>query len=308
MVVSRPAHDQARVTYTSTDAAAGLAKGAGTDEGAIAATVYLADENGKTTFDVAAGAFDGSAGWKVNDARRAAFVNKAAPGGPTGVSSLTVVAGRKVKLVTKSLGDTSPLAFGGAPTAALRVAGVVTNGAEVATHCTRFEPSDCAYTALDGGTGWKLRCHNGVADPSCSARAVCGNGIRESGEECDGGALCSPTCHQNLASCCQGAGACTDAPVFSTLYYLSLYCSGQLGGSQPDAGLVCQPDGGCADLPVDPVPVCCQTPLGCGDGSAASTSQLYFFLYYCNQGAGLGSGPYMVVNATCGAAGLCVPQ
>jgi hypothetical protein len=143
---------------------------------------------------------------------------------------------------------------------------------------------------------------------------VCGNGIREHGEECDGGPLCTASCHQYLSSCCQGAGACENAPVFSLLGYLHDYCAARLGGAAGVAGDVCGADGQCADIPLEPVHVCCQLAGSCTDTAGpafnpvATTSQLYYFLYYCNGGAGLGSGPYIVVNASCGPGGLCTPQ
>jgi hypothetical protein len=313
-VVSRPDRNQARLAYSSSDAAAGLGKGAGTDPAAIGASIFIAHEHGTTTFTVPAGAFDGTTGWTKNDGMRAEFRNRTAPGGPTGVRSLRVLVGHKMTLDTKSVGDGSPLALTAAPTADITFGSTITNGSETVTHCTRFAPVDCSWQSRDGGTGWKLECRNGVADPSCGAISICGNGIRDHSEECDGGALCTADCHQGLSSCCQGSNACVGAPVFSLLGYLYQYCSAQLGGATPVAGSGCQADGQCADLPIEPVHLCCQYATGCSDNvppasnPGSSIGQLYYFLYYCNGGAGLGSGPFEVVNATCGPNGTCIPQ
>src|SRR5262245_35923078 len=67
-VVDRPTHHKARLTYASDDAAAGLDKGSGTDRTAIAVDVYLRQGGVTTRFTIPAGAFDGRAGWIVNDA------------------------------------------------------------------------------------------------------------------------------------------------------------------------------------------------------------------------------------------------
>lgn len=332
-VVARPARLQARIAYSSSDAAAGLGKGAGTDPAAVDASVFIATPNGTAVFSVPAGAFDGTAGWTANDGTRAAFRNRIAPGGVTGVRSLVALVGRKVTLVASSLGDASPLALDTAPTG-LTFSLSVANGGEIATHCTRFAAADCAYEPLDAGTGWKLRCGHGVADPSCGAiptttstststttttsstfpPSVCGNGVREHGEECDGGALCTADCRQSLQSCCQSANVCSEGPVFSLIYYLYGWCQGIFPDAQPVPGQVCGADGQCADLPIEPVHLCCQLATSCNDdvlgahNPASSTSELYYFLYYCNGGAGLGTGPSMVVNASCGSGGTCVPE
>jgi hypothetical protein len=179
VAISRPSRGSAKVTYSSSDAVAGLAKGAGTSTKAISIDLFLRQGGATTTFVVPTGAYGGRAGWIRNDATRAQFLNRDAPSAPTGVARTTFSVGRRVKATAKSLGDENPLALSGAPAGDLAIAYVVTNGAEQVAHCAKFVAGGCAFTPLDGGTGWRLRCRDGVADPDCGARPVCGNGVHE---------------------------------------------------------------------------------------------------------------------------------
>lgn len=307
---SRPSRSSARLSYASTDALAGLDKGAGTDPGAVSAEVFVRQGGVTTRFEVPAGAYlrgpyPGRFGWVANDAAHASYLNRNAPGGPTGILRTLFATGRRVKLSAKNLGDANPLDLAGAPATPVDVAYVITNGSETHTHCTRF--SSCTYTPLDGGAGWKLRCTGGVADLACSARPTCGNGIVEHGEQCDGGFGCSPQCTQGAYSCCQGVDSCVAAPVFSLQFYLMQYCSIYNGTPQP--GLVCDPDGTCRDHAIDPVPVCCQqTATTCFQQSADSVADVWYDQYYCLQGSGIGGPVHIEVNATCGADGACIPE
>jgi hypothetical protein len=308
IVVNRPTHDKARLTYSSTDALGGLSKGAGTDPSNISANVFLRLDDETTRFVVPAGAYDGRTGWIANDASRALFANRDAPAGPTGVHRTTFATGRRVKLVAKNLGDVHPLALTRFPFTDVELAYVVTNGGETATHCTRFAQASCEYTPLDGGTGWKLRCNGGTADLDCGPAPVCGNGVRETGEQCDGGAGCTTDCHQGMFSCCQGAGQCIAAPVFSLQFYLFQWCGSFLPGSSPYAGYMCGDDGTCTDAPIDPIPICCQREGECYDEMRSTGSGTWYAQYNCLSGSGIGGGRHIVVNATCGANGTCVPQ
>jgi hypothetical protein len=132
---------------------------------------------------------------------------------------------------------------------------------------------------------------------------VCGNGIREPGEQCDGGPLCTAACSQTLPSCCLFADHCTSAPTFSLAGYLATYC-GISGGVTPIPGGLCADDGSCAPVGVAAVPTCCQLAGSCYDGSAASTDGLWRFLNYCT-GAYHGT---MHIGAGCGVDGVCQPQ
>ena len=200
-----------------------------------------------------------------------------------------------------------PLALAGAPGTDVEVAYVVTNGGETHTHCTKFASTSCTYVPVDGGSGYKLKCTGGVADLQCGAKPTCGNGIRESGEQCDGGVGCTASCYQALFSCCQDTeDQCRAAPSFSLQYYLYQYCITTNFSSQPRAGQMCGADGQCTDAGIDPVPVCCQQETSCYDGTTSSIGGLWSFQYNCLQGTGIGGPRHIVINGACGGDGLCV--
>jgi hypothetical protein len=306
-ITSRPDRDSAKVSYASTDALAGLDKGPGTDPGAVSAIVYVKHDGVTTRWVLPEDAYAGRAGWLANDASRALFANRDAPGGPTQTSRSTFATGRRVKLVTKGLGDVNPLVLSAVPGTDVELAYVVTNGGETHTHCTKFHAASCAYAAVDGGTGYKLKCTGGVADLQCGAKPTCGNGIRESGEQCDGGAGCTAECYQGIFSCCQDAeDQCRAAPAFSLQYYLYQYCTAANFTSQPRPGLMCGADGVCTDAAIEPVPVCCQQETSCYDGTVGVVSGLWSFQYNCLQGTGIGGPRHIVINGSCGGDGVCV--
>jgi hypothetical protein len=305
-ITSRPVRGSAKLACGSSDVLAGLSKGTGTDVGAISVEVFVLIDGARTIFRIPAGTYDGRAGWSTNDALRARFRNRAAPDGPTGVAKTMLSVGRRLKLAAKSSGDAMPLAPTSAPADTVRVAYVVRNGPETSTHCTQFAADRCAYAPVDAGTGWQLRCREGIADPSCGARPECGNGVRELGEQCDGGPLCSSTCVQGMTSCCQGENQCLAAPAFSLLGYLYMYC-GALPPPDPRAGALCSDTGECVDVTIDPVPTCCQTtPTTCTQGEASSIVALWQSFYHCLQGSGDFSRSRF--NAICSPAGTCISQ
>lgn len=307
---SRPQHGSTQFRYSSTDALAGLSKGPGAGASAVSADLFVLQNGVRTRFTLPTGAYDGAAGWIVNDATRAAFTNRQAPGGPTGVSRSSFIAGRRLKIDAKSLGDASPLTFGGAPADVVHVAWVFRDGATTTTHCAQFAPASCTFRPLDAGTGWRLRCRDGVADLGCAARPTCGNGVREYGEECDGGPLCTAECKQQLSSCCDSADQCVDAPAYTLFTLLIQYCQSHAGPSAvPHDGLTCDAEGTCVDLPIEPTPVCCQlTDTTCSDqGVRTSLHDLFVGRHNCAAMTGLDVSKVRI-NAVCGADGTCVPQ
>jgi hypothetical protein len=307
VAASRPARPAARFTYSSSDGLAGLAKGPGTTSD-VSVRVFVTHGATRTVFDIPAGAYAGGSGWLVNDATRALFSNRAAPSRPTGVARTLFATGRRVRLMAKSLGDLSPLELGAAPSDVLRVAYVATNGAETSRHCAQFLPGSCGWASLDGGTGWRLRCRDGVADPSCGAAPACGNGVREAFEECDGGALCGPDCRQAVSACCELDGQCTNAPGFTLFTYIIQYCQAAGFGIGAHAGLVCDASGACVDQAVDPTPVCCQeTATTCSDSVQTSVLGLYIARHDCAAVTGLDV-TKAHFNAVCGSDGICAAQ
>ena len=144
---------------------------------------------------------------------------------------------------------------------------------------------------------------------------VCGNGIREVGEACDGGAYCTAEC--DLVSlgpgCCQGGstGGCVDAPNISLDYYLYNYCL-SLGGASHVPGGVCSAAGTCQILTLAaPAPLCCTSNsasdcLPRDNTPVPNTGALWSFYHYCE---GYTSRTYhSVAGAACGPAGICIPQ
>jgi hypothetical protein len=138
-----------------------------------------------------------------------------------------------------------------------------------------------------------------------SPAPVCGNGIVEPGEACDGGPFCAPDCFADVPNCCSGAGQCIDAPGFSLFNNLFFYCTAVLPGSAPAPGDICRPDGSCSPEPIEPpISVCCQGSGSCYDATVSSTAALWSFHNGC-QGSMMGlTSP----AATCGPVGNCIPE
>ena len=140
---------------------------------------------------------------------------------------------------------------------------------------------------------------------------VCGDGIREVGEPCDGGAYCSASCTlPSLApGCCQdgSTAGCADASGWSLDYYMYNYCISHGWTTNVDGG-VCSQAGTCDILPLQPVPLCCEsnTDGTCShDGTVSNTGALWWFFNHCE---GITNRTYHTVPAaTCDPAGTCVP-
>lgn len=137
---------------------------------------------------------------------------------------------------------------------------------------------------------------------------VCGNGVRDSGEQCDGGPACTSDCVQRIPGCCRFApDQCTTVHGYSSFSTLLVACFGSTmvpPGGNAFGGAICQPDGSCSIEPMEPVSVCCQRAGTCEDVVVTDTRELYQFHSAC-QGPGTG---VTVPAATCGAGGACVPQ
>ncbi|HWP64476.1 MAG TPA: hypothetical protein VNO26_01025 [Candidatus Limnocylindria bacterium] len=157
----------AKAVFVAKDPA--VDKGTGTDITTIGVTLDVRYDNG--TDSSTSGAFlapSGSANWVVNKTTVAKYVNKPAPTG--GATKVTVIKpGKLVKLVAKSLGDTpiDILSQSGAANGTARTAYRITDSSTGfdSTFCTTF--GGCAWKSIAQGTGAKLVCKGGAADPTC---------------------------------------------------------------------------------------------------------------------------------------------
>ena len=285
-------------------------KGTGTDPASI-----------DTVLDVDTGASHGSfvapsgAGWLLNTAGVARYVNTAAPSG--GAVKVTVIKpGRLIKLVAKSLGD-EPLDLSLAPGGTIYAAYSVTNGAEMHRHCTQF--TSCAYAPIAGGTGHKLICKkSSTGDPACQAVPPASTtstvvSTTSTSEPTTTSTSVTTTTLQIASSvdCCQGTGQCVAGLGFSLNFYLAQYCSAQLPGSTGVPGGVCSASGTCEVQAIDPPrDLCCQyNQVGgptCFDSAvpATSTAGVWTFRNNC-VGAFFGTAYY---DAVCGPGGTCIAE
>jgi hypothetical protein len=160
---------KAKTVYVAKDS--GATKGSGTDVNGISVDF-------KGTYRSTAGAFvlpagesvNKSPGWVVNKDKVAKYVNKDSPGGPTETKVAVIKPGKLLKLITKGLGDgpVHDLIGQGAPNgASVFTRYLVSNGGENNAQCTEF--ASCSYKEIGGGTGRKLVCKGGAADPACQA-------------------------------------------------------------------------------------------------------------------------------------------
>src|SRR5262249_9349650 len=115
---------------------------------------------------------------------------------------------------------------------------------------------------------------------------ACGNGIREVGEQCDGGNLCTSTCTLTgiAFGCCEfpddHVPACLAADGFSLNFNMYSFCLSK-GSSQNVVGGICGASGNCEIVNVDPVPLCCQAPGSCSDDTANDSFGLWWFYNHC---------------------------
>jgi len=116
---------------------------------------------------------------------------------------------------------------------------------------------------------------------------ICGNGITEPGESCDGGPFCDASCVANITSCCFVPGQCATLPNFSLLATLQGICSTTFepfGSGQVIGGGVCQTDGSCMIESISPLSACCQRFAGCDDAVVSDTGALWSFHNLCQGG------------------------
>jgi hypothetical protein len=159
---------------------------------------------------------------------------------------------------------------------------------------------------------------------------VCGNGIIEGAEWCDGDEFCESNCTIRRFACCEFAtpsgGTCSaTVPAFTLFVYQSSVC-GRYGGTfwlgrvAPTSERCSEPLGGgypyaeqtgpCVPAPElsQPASVCCQgqeTPSICTDITTASQEGITLFVWSCLYRWYPYEQP--VVAGTCGADGRCVP-
>jgi len=158
----------AKAVFVAKDGA--VDKGTGTDATTIGATLNVTYDNG--TDASTSGAFlapAGSPNWVVNKPTVAKYVNKAAPsGGGTKVS--VIKPAKLLKLVGKNLGDTpiDILSQSGADSGTARTKYRITDSSTGfdSSFCSTF--GGCVWKSIAGGTGAKLVCKGGSADPTCN--------------------------------------------------------------------------------------------------------------------------------------------
>jgi hypothetical protein len=173
VVDRRATKGTARLVYKAPGPVTGLPIGGGPGDVALGAIVRI--DGASAGYSVPAGAFDGTSGWRSNDARGAAFLNRAAPAPPTGVRTARVRATSGISLSARSLSDGDPaLAIAAPPARAVDVLISVSAAAGTGRRCMHFAAANCSYRALDGGAGAKLVCSNGVPDPGCAAFGTSG--------------------------------------------------------------------------------------------------------------------------------------
>jgi cysteine-rich repeat protein len=252
-------------------------KGSGTDTATISGQLQMKYDNGVNA--PITGAFQAPSGgnWLVNKTTVAKYVDKDAPtGGGTKVS--VIKPGNLVKLVGKNTGD-QPLDIvsqAGAPSGDAATAYTVNNGDTSNTFCSIS--TGCAWKAIAGGTGAKLVCKGGTADPACSGvttRCVGGapNDTVQPGEQCDDGNVndgdgCTKACTvcgDGVVSapeqCDAGGLTCSTGPRNGLSCTTSDYNRTCAGGT--NAGAICLSDGDCPSST-------CSANTGCGGGGTCA--------------------------------------
>ncbi len=294
-----------KITFGSSDAPGGVLS---PPDGMFASVTLVFDDT-SVSYGASSGAFDGTRGWRVSAPRSAVYLDRATPDASVGIGKLAVKVGRSLKGV---------LWLPSLPASPTTLRGLAITYGATPTRCSHLTCS-----AKTAGSTVKVVCRNGAPDDDCTivsttttssttssttttlVPAVCGNGILEAGERCDGGPYCAATCTPAPPSCCALPDQCVAAPPFILYFNLSQYCMSAPGyaGSVPMSGGVCHGDGTCTVEPIPTTSLCCQVAGSCSDGTASTTQELWSFRNLC-EGAQSGQTRY---PATC-VAGACTPQ
>lgn len=164
-------------------------------------------------------------------------------------------------------------------------------------------------------------------DTGCST-SLCGNGVVDPDEECDGQSACGPDCRLARVACCDftfpgGGAACfgrteyqdgdvytsVGKPCVTTLFGTS---SSGICGDGPPCPDPAPPELGCrlascTDQPIDPLPLCCeQAAGGCRDTVATTAGAIGDFGCSTFPPPEEGEVDRLLVG-TCGDDGRCVP-
>jgi hypothetical protein len=320
-----PANGDAALTWTLGDGVVPISKGSGADPDALSVRFEITAAG--ATSELVAG--PGAAGWPAVSATRARFRDRSAD---APVRATVIREGRKIKFSSRNPGPVMAALAAGPPGEPVAVRYRVSNVAEQIDHCVVYPT--CTYVPFGGGA-FRLDCRDAVADPTCGGTVVtttsmasipststtsvptttstsstaipgpCGDGVRNVGESCDGGAYCTADCTVPSASpgCCQDAEAsCRPANGFVLFFNLYSFC----GGTSFEAavrGGVCSVGGTCEVLPIDDVPLCCQLTGSCSSSTANDTGDLWNFRNLC-EGA---QGGTVVHAAACGPTDTCQP-
>ena len=190
--------------------------------------------------------------------------------------------------------------------------------------CDACGPAGCVPTTTTTTTS--------STTTTTAAPPVCGNGVIERYEECDGESFCTSNCRIHRDACCQYGTddtACSVAvPPFILHVYQYQFC-GQFGGTfmtgavqtstdacpnpPPNAGPTYA--GACGAPPpfAAPVTVCCRhnamdgVGTGCHDDTVADLGALARFYEFCAYSFNTPDTPATTVVGTCGSDGHCVP-